>query len=403
MTNEPGATVTAPDTAPRSEGAKRAALIAALDVLGTGPEERFERITRIARQAFGVTGSFLNLADDTRMTVKSQQMEPRIATHYDLDDTFCGRTLHLDGPVVVPDARADARYADLGFVTGEHQVRFYAGAPLTIGDGRTKIGTLCLIDSEPRTLEPDDLALLADLARWAERELAVGLDEDRLRSVLRGMEPAPTDVPGYLVDGVSVPYGVVSGDYHDWQVVDGGVHVTVADVMGKGMAAGLLASGIRGALIARSDRGPDVAVAELESQVAPELSRAEAFATLFHGRLTPRTGRFDFVDAGHGLVLHLRADGTENVLRSLDLPIGLHPAGIGRASGSVALQRGDALLVVTDGVLELWDGTLASLSELGALYRAAAGVDEFLDQVRTLAVERRPEDDVTVVVVARDA
>jgi hypothetical protein len=402
MTSEPEP-IAGTSLAAAPDGTRRAALIAALGVLEGGTEERFERITRIAREAFGVTGSFLNLADDRTLTIKSQQMAAAFPVQQDLDDTFCGRTLHSDGPVVVPDARADARFADLSAVTGEHQIRFYAGAPLSIGPDRTQIGTLCLIDPEPRTLDPADLALLTDLARWAERELAAGIDEDKLRAVLDGLAPAPADVPGYAVGGLSVPHGAVSGDYHDWQRTDAGLHITVADVMGKGLAAGLLASGIRGALIARTEQGPDRAVAQLEAQVAPELSRAEAFATLFHGRLTPRSGRVDFVDAGHGLVLHLRADGSESVLRSLDLPIGLHPIGIPRASGAVVLQRGDALFIATDGVLELWDSTLASMSELADLYRQSMDVDDFLDRVRTLTRERRPDDDVTLVVVARDS
>ena len=399
MTPEPAGTSVAADP----DGSRRAALIAALGVLEGGTEERFERITRIAKEAFGVTGSFLNLADDRSLTIKSQQIDELLAPRWDLENTFCGRTLDHDGPVVIPDASADARYSDLGFVTGPLAIRFYAGAPLSIGPDGTKIGTLCLIDPEPRTLDPEDLRLLTDLARWAERELAAGIDEDRLRAVLDGLAPDPADVPGYVVAGLSVPFGVVSGDYHDWQRTEAGLHVTVADVMGKGMAAGLFASGIRGALIARTEQGPDRAVAELEAQVAPELSRSEAFATLFHGRLTPRTGRVDFVDAGHGLVLHLRADGSESVLRSLDLPIGLHPTGIPRASGAVVLQRGDALFIATDGVLELWDSTLGSLSELADLYRQSIDVDDFLERVRSLTRQRKPEDDVTLVVVARDS
>jgi hypothetical protein len=388
-----------------ADGTRRAALLEAIGVLTGGTEERFERITRIAREAFGVQGSYLNLVDDSTLHVKSGSSLVSVPSAFAIADTFCGRSIGQDGPVVVPDASADARFADLPSVTGDPGVRFYAGAPLSVGDdaGGTKIGTLCLVDPSPRVLDDDDLQLLTDLARWAERELAAGIDRDRLRAVLASMEPADVDLAGYAIAGCSIPYGTVAGDYHDWQVTPDGLHLTVADVMGKGMAAGLLASGIRSALIARTGLGPDAAVAGLETQVAPELSRAEAFATLFHARLSPRNGRVDFVDAGHGLVLHLRADGSENVLRSLDLPIGLHPTGIPRASGSVVLQRGDALLVVTDGVLELFDSTIAGLLELGAVYRAAGDVETFMDRVRDLVADRAPVDDTTVVVVARNA
>ncbi|WIB27067.1 GAF domain-containing SpoIIE family protein phosphatase [Curtobacterium sp. MCSS17_015] len=383
--------------------ARRAAVLAALDVIDGGPEERFERITRIAREAFGVAGSFINLAGDDQLFHKSQQSDQVFPGSTPLQDTFCGRTLHQDGPVVVPDARADQRFSDLPMVNLDPNVRFYAGVPLRVGADATKVGTLCLIDPSPRALDTDDVALLEELGLWAERELATGLDVDRLRTVLSGLQPRMIDVPGWTIGGTSIPHGIVSGDFHDWRSADGTVDLTVADVMGKGMAAGLLAAGMRGALLARCHEEPSTAIAELEEQVAPDLSAAEAFATLFHGRLDTTTGHLAFVDAGHGLVLHLHADGTESVLRSVDLPIGLHPVGIDRAAGELVLEPGDTLLLVSDGALELWDSTLASLSRLGALYRAAPDVTTFLAGVQGRVLEHDPGDDLTVVVVSRDA
>jgi serine phosphatase RsbU (regulator of sigma subunit) len=287
-------------------------------------------------------------------------------------------------------------------VVDDPNVRFYAGVPLRAGDDHLKVGTLCLIDPSPRTLEADDIALLEELGVWAERELAAGADEDRLRSVLTGLEPSPVEVPGYRIGGMSVPHGVVSGDFHDWHRDGDELVVTVADVMGKGMSAGLLAATIRGALLARGSEPTPSAVAALEAQVGPDLSRAESFATMFHGRLTPATGRMEFTDAGHGLVIQLHADGTETVLRSYDLPIGLHPVGADRVTGSLELEPGDVLVLVSDGALELWDSTLASLGALGAMWRDAPRIDTFLGRVRARALTHDPGDDLTVVVVARD-
>ena len=386
----------------RPDAVKRAALLAALDVAQGGTEERFERITRIAREAFGVSGSFLNLANEDHLLIKSQQSDEVFSGPIPLQDTFCGRTMAEPGAVLVPDALVDARFRDLPMVTGDPNVRFYAGVPLRLGSDAVKVGTLCLIDQQPRTLSPDDVALLHELGTWAERELAAGADEDRLRSVLTGLEPGPVDVPGYLVDGMSVPHGVVSGDFHDWHRSGDALVVTVSDVMGKGMSAGLLGAGIRGAVLARGDEPPTAAVAALERQVAPELSRAESFATFFHGRLDPATGHLDYVDAGHGLVLQLHADGTETIHRSLDLPLGLHPVGLPRTTGSLVLEPGDTLIVVSDGALELWDSTLASLSRLGGLYRKATDTASFLERIRARARTHDPGDDLTVVVIARE-
>ncbi|WP_082687707.1 SpoIIE family protein phosphatase [Curtobacterium oceanosedimentum] len=395
------------ETSPTSAGSapaavRRAALVAALDVVDSGPEERFERITRIAREAFGVSGSFLNLAGAEVLTIKSQQSDAVFGPTIPLQDTFCGRTLDQAGPVVVPDARADDRYADMPMVVEDPNVRFYAGVPLRVGDDSVKVGTLCLIDPQPRTLEPDDLALLEELGVWAERELAAGADEDRLRGVLAGLQPAPVTVPGYRIGGMSVPHGVVSGDLHEWHLAGEALHLTVSDVMGKGMSAGLLAATIRGALLARPSADPEQVVAALDEQVGPDLGRAESFATMFNGRLDTGSGRMDFVDAGHGLVLQMRADGRERTLLSSDLPIGLHPAGFARSSGSLELEPGDVLVIVSDGALELWDSTLTSLSRLGAMWREEPEIEPFLARVRARALEHDPGDDLTVVVLARD-
>lgn len=381
---------------------RRAALVAALDVVDSGPEERFERITRIAREAFGVSGSFLNLAEAEVLTIKSQQSDAVFGPTIPLQDTFCGRTLDQVGPVVVPDARADDRYADMPMVVEDPNVRFYAGVPLRVGDDSVKVGTLCLVDPQPRTLEADDLALLEELGVWAERELAAGADEDRLRGVLAGLQPAPVAVPGYRIGGMSVPHGVVSGDLHEWHLAGEALHLTVSDVMGKGMSAGLLAATIRGALLARPAGDPEQVVAALDEQVGPDLGRAESFATMFNGRLDTGSGRMDFVDAGHGLVLQMRADGRERTLLSSDLPIGLHPAGFARSSGSLELEPGDVLVIVSDGALELWDSTLTSLSRLGAMWREEPEIEPFLARVRARALEHDPGDDLTVVVLARD-
>ncbi|WP_182047441.1 PP2C family protein-serine/threonine phosphatase [Curtobacterium sp. ME26] len=389
-------------TGTSAQAVRRAALVAALDVVDGGPEERFERITRIAREAFGVSGSFLNIAGAEVLTIKSQQSDAVYGPTIPLEDTFCGRTLDQLGPVVVPDARADARYADMPMVVEDPNVRFYAGVPLRVGEDHVKVGTLCLVDPQPRTLDDDDVALLEELGVWAERELATGADEDRLRGVLAGLQPLPVEVPGYRLGGMSVPHGVVSGDLHEWHLSGTALHLTIADVMGKGMAAGLLAATIRGALLARPDEDPERVVAALDEQVAPDLGRAESFSTMFTGRLDPASGQLDFVDAGHGLVLQMRADGAERTLLSSDLPIGLHPAGLSRSTGSLVLEPGDVLVLVSDGALELWDSTLTSLSRLGALWRQEPDIDAFLARVRARALEHDPGDDLTVVVLARD-
>jgi GAF domain-containing protein len=82
--------------------------------------------------------------------------------------SFCGHAILSTGPLVVADARADARFAGNPLVLGPPHIRFYAGAPLITPEGQA-IGTLCVIDTEPRWPNEDEIA---DLVAFAGRVMA---------------------------------------------------------------------------------------------------------------------------------------------------------------------------------------------------------------------------------------
>jgi diguanylate cyclase (GGDEF)-like protein len=152
---------------PVDEPARLAAL-RGLALLDTPSEERFERITRLARRLFDVPMANISLVDQDRQWFKSHQGLEMSETPREI--SFCGHTILGDQIMEVSDAAADPRFHDNPLVTGEPHVRFYAGCPLRAPDG-SKIGTLCLMDQAPRTLSPEDHALLRDLAEMAEQEL----------------------------------------------------------------------------------------------------------------------------------------------------------------------------------------------------------------------------------------
>lgn len=158
-----------PPPVPSSE-AERLATLRKLRVLDTPPEERFDRITRIAARLFDVPIVAVSLVDTERQWFKSCQGLSVRETSRDI--SFCGHTILGDGMLVVPDARRDPRFADNPLVTGEPGIRFYAGHPLASPDGH-RLGTLCLIDRRPRELNELDREALRDLAAWAENELSV--------------------------------------------------------------------------------------------------------------------------------------------------------------------------------------------------------------------------------------
>ncbi|MBT1673895.1 hypothetical protein DEJ21_00480 [Curtobacterium sp. MCSS17_006] len=374
---------------------RRTAVIEALAILGSGPEERFDRITRMAHEAFDVPLTFLNLVHHDLVTTQST-FGWHQGSSVPASEQFCASTVLTREPMVIPDASLDARFAHTAAVA-EHGIRFYAGAPLTMVDG-TRVGTLCLMDAVPRTFSPDDVALLGDLARWAERELGVAIDRGRVRRVLDGLVPDPVAVPGYDLDVLVAQHDDGGGDVVDWRVApDGALHVTVGRVS-AGPASGLLAAAVRGAVAARTGSAMSDAIVGLEAQVTADLSAADAVGSLFHLRLDPTSGHVDFGDAGHGLAVLVPADGPARVLHPLDLPLGLQPGSIPRSPGALDLEAGDRLAICTQGVLSL-DG-LRHLDDLAALVRSAPDGATVVEGVRT-AVPTDAVVDVTLVVLTR--
>ncbi len=170
-----------------ADEATRIDALRALKILDTSPEERFDRLTRLAKRLFGVPIALVSLVDTDRQWFKScvgldAEETPR-------DISFCGHAILEDDIFLIPDAAMDDRFKDNPLVTDEPHIRFYAGCPLTVANG-SKLGTLCIIDRDPREFCEEDLELLGDLARMAEQELAAvqlaTMDELTMLSNRRG-------------------------------------------------------------------------------------------------------------------------------------------------------------------------------------------------------------------------
>jgi diguanylate cyclase (GGDEF)-like protein len=145
----------------------RIATLHALGILDTEPEQRYDRLTRIARTMFSVPVAVVSLVDMNRQWFKSKSgLQMRETPRY---VSFCAHAILQDEVMCVEDALADERFCDSPLVTGEPRVRFFAGCPLRVGSYR--MGTFCIIDHKPRKLSSDELKLLKDLAAVAEQNL----------------------------------------------------------------------------------------------------------------------------------------------------------------------------------------------------------------------------------------
>ena len=142
-------------------------------LLAEGSEERFDRITRLACHTFSVPIALVSLIDRDRQWFKSRQGLD--ATETPRDISFCGHAIHHSEPLVVEDTLEDERFFDNPLVTSAPGIRFYAGAPLHTDTGH-RLGTLCLIDRQPRSFDDTQIGLLRELA---------GMVEDLIRADAR--------------------------------------------------------------------------------------------------------------------------------------------------------------------------------------------------------------------------
>lgn len=368
-------------------------------LLDSPPEERFDRITRLARELFDVDYALVNLVDDDEVYTKSQPPGPRLGRS-PRDAVFCGETVKQDGILEVDDATEDDRFRDIAAVT-EYGIRFYAGFPLRTGDGDA-VGTLCLLDGDARALDDTQRHTLEQFGRWAQAEVR---QSEETTAMAAAAEPAPgrtkdTDTDGVRVASLAIPHGVVSGDSSGWQQVGGRVVLTLADVMGKGEAAGAVADALLAALHARRDMDPVQAMLSVEDEARVDDRYRDVFATVFHAVIDAATGTVDFVDAGHGLTLVLHADGTSERLDSRNLPLGLRPAEVEWEPGRVRVGRGDLIVSVSDGALDAYDSTLESLRMIGDDLRAAGDTGGFFDELALKVSTHEVDDDVTAVVLS---
>ena len=131
-------------------------------ILDTRFEERFDRMTRLAAGIFKTPISLISLLDKDRRWFKSSHGLSELQTSRDI--AFCSHAIKTPDVFIVHDAMRDERFKSNPLVTAGPHIRFYAGAPL-ITSSRHALGTLCVIDNQPRTeFTPKDQSLLRDLA-----------------------------------------------------------------------------------------------------------------------------------------------------------------------------------------------------------------------------------------------
>lgn len=153
---------------PAPDEFQRLSLLKSLDLLDGASPPVLDRITRMATRLFRVPVALVTLLDEQRQWFLSRTgLELRETPR---SDSFCGHAIVQAGTLVIADTLDDPRFSDNPLVIGPPHIRFYAGRPLHSRHG-VALGTLCLIDHQPRSFDADDVAALDDLADMAQAYL----------------------------------------------------------------------------------------------------------------------------------------------------------------------------------------------------------------------------------------
>ena len=162
-----------------------------LEILDTEPEERFDRITKLATKIFNVPISTVTLVDANREWYKS--VCGLDAHEGDRAISFCGHAMLADEIFIVSDTTKDERFVDNPMVIGKPFIRFYAGVPLISSDGH-RIGTFCIKSKEARELTEEEKDTLKGFGKWVELEINV----HNLSTTIDSMKKSITDFGNFF-------------------------------------------------------------------------------------------------------------------------------------------------------------------------------------------------------------
>lgn len=187
---------------PGDDEARRLRALQSYAVLDTDAEQAYDDLTALAAQVLGVPVALVSLIDRDRQWFKSR-------VGLDVSETprsqaFCDHAIRSQDVMVVPDATLDPRFADNPLVQGEPRIRFYAGAPLITPSGAA-LGTLCIIDRQPRAFDEQQRATLAMLGRQVmaqlelrKRHAALSVALDSLQHHTQLLDNLSRHVPGVI-------------------------------------------------------------------------------------------------------------------------------------------------------------------------------------------------------------
>ena len=286
--------------------------------------------------------------------------------------------------------------AELGKAALEHGAYAYHVKPV----GATQLYLIVVNNLQRRNREIDHRASMSRLE---------GIVQERTQQMRRAAElqtgllpVSPFRGEGFEIAAHFTAAREISGDFYDWyRARTGRVVLSVGDVMGKGLQASLMMATARAALRGAAEVQPlDAAVSQAAAVMSAALDVNHAYVTAFHCTFEPASGLVDYVDAGHGHVRVLRGAKSQELLAERSAPIGIFPEAK-FVAGALTLQQGDALVVFSDGLLDLRPDLAVKDVMLPAEVRGAGSAQEMVELLTRGASQAQLTDDVTVVALRR--
>ncbi|MCE0766892.1 SpoIIE family protein phosphatase [Pseudonocardia kujensis] len=425
---------------------RRVAAVRAPRLLETGPEEAFNRLTRLAAILLGTSMVALTVVDDVRSFLKGAP-HPEAMTGRDgiyeapVYDAACHVVIDAGDEICAPDVSLEPRLRDLPQIK-EFEAAAWLGVPILDPDGYV-VGNFCAMDRVVREWTDEHREALRGLALVAGGEIALrraladaarataeaerhAAEAEELAWTLQAslLPPRPPRLPGATIGARFEPGGTgveVMGDFWDVVPVPGGFGLVVGDVCGKGAAAArttaLARSAVRTAVLGEPADGDGAAVLRTLNDVllgwfsdpifGGRVGFVSATYCTFRRPVAGGAWQVDVAGAGHPPGLVRRAAGAVEHLTGGGMILGLTPGAV-VGSQRLELGPGDALVLYTDGVTEAHrvgdpdqfdeTGLAAVLADLPAGTGPQDTAEALVDAARSRSDGRSPDDAGVVVV-----
>ncbi len=390
-------------------------------------EEMFLRILSAAQTLTAAEGASIYLLDHHRKVLRmtaSTNLSPEKFYQFDLPlgTGITGWVAANDESANIGDMSQDPRFFD----TTDHQTGFhtrgYLCVPLTTG--AKVIGTVQVLNKiNGHQFSEDDQSLLecfgslVALAIKKNQLHETEIEKHRLDSELKLAEEfqkrlLPTDMQqpeNYLLAGTNSTARQISGDYYDWLFCNNKCNLVIADVSGKGPAAGIWMSALSNIIRYEFSKGADIlsSIPEIDLHFAKQFPRG-VFITGIFAELIGNT--LTLSNAGHNPLLVVRNNGSHELYPSQGIPLGILPS-LARPTMTLSLHEGDTVVFYTDGVTEARseEGLMfgeARLIASAVKHRKLAPdkiIGRLFAEIHSFRGTAEQSDDITVMILQRQS